>query len=80
MLVRIANKGTARRLFREGQVIHLFPCKANPNSPWWTGGVQISRESGDTFDHLVNAFEYYNCNSETGYYTHYYVERGQNNG
>lgn len=74
MLIRIKNKGTARKLFRKGQVIHLFPCKANIESPWWNDGVQISLEDGDTFDHLVNHFEWYNCNAEVGYYAHYYVE------
>lgn len=76
MLVRIKNKGTARKLFRQGQVIHLFPCKVNIHSPWWDA-VRISQEDGDTFDHLVNSFEYYNCNHETGYYAHYYVERNE---
>lgn len=75
-MIRI-NKPTARKLFRQGKVIHLFPCKANIDSPWWNGGVQISLEDGDTFDHLVNAFEWYNCNCETGYYTHYYVKGEQ---
>ena len=77
MMVRIMDKRTARKFFRGGQVIHLFPCKANPNSPWWNDGVQISLNDGDTFDHLVNNFEYYNCNSEVGYYARYYIKKGE---
>lgn len=77
MLKRIKNKGTARKLFRQGTKIILFPCKANITSPWWSGGVVICREDGDTFDHLVNAFEFYNCNAEVGYYAHYYMEEGE---
>lgn len=77
MMIRIKNKGTARKLFREGMTIYLFPCKANIDSPWWNGGVPISQKDEDTFDHLVNNFEWYNCNAEVGYYAHYYVKKGE---
>ncbi len=74
-MIRIKNKATARKMFNQGNVLHLFPCKANINSPWWSDGCVISKHSTDeTFDHLVNAFEFYNCNHETGYYTHFYLE------
>lgn len=76
MLVRIKNKGSARKQFREGKTIILFPCKVNIDSPWWCGGIPINKDMHDTFDHLVNEFEWYHCNSETGYYTHFYIQEG----
>ena len=67
------NKSVARKLFNLGKDIFMIPCKANPHSPW-TGFAVINNSEGDVFDKIVNAYEYYNCNSEMGYYPHYYVE------
>lgn len=63
------TKPAARRLYNEGSKILLTPCKLRPIPC----GVYVSRASGRDFDKLINEFEYYNCNSETGYYTAYYV-------
>lgn len=78
------NKRVARRLFNEGKIITVFPCKANPRSPWWFG-MEWDRnyllsigEDGD-FDKLCNTFTYYNCNYETGYYPAFYVEEVKDN-
>lgn len=68
------NKTSARKLFDQGKTIRLFPCKANINSPWWAGGVQVSSKIGETFDQIVNAYEWYNCNSEAGRYAHFYID------
>lgn len=75
-MIRI-TKPTARKLFRQGKVIHLIPCKCNINSPSWKGGICINNDCKDSFDHLVMDFHIYNCNAESGYYAHYYVEEGE---
>lgn len=68
------NKPTARKMFHDGYTLTLCPCKMRPDSPWGVGSI-INKETADnTFDRLVNAFEWYNCGAETGYYASYYVE------
>ncbi len=42
----------------------------------WGNGCIITKEEGRTFDQVLNAFEYYNCNNETGNYTAFYIEEG----
>ena len=68
------NKSKARKLYNLGRTIAVLPCKANPNSPWFSNST-ISKESTDKgFDALVNEFTYYNCNtSELGHRPAFYV-------
>ena len=73
------NKPTARKLFRKGKNIYLVPCKcrliiSNPFSIYAVINWQSCVQSTNKFDRTVNEFEYYNCSSETGTYTHFYVE------
>ena len=56
------NKPEARKLYNLGRPIVVLPCKANPNSPWFSNST-VSKESGRDFDTLVNEFIYYNCNT-----------------
>ena len=57
------NKREARKLYNLGRTITVLPCKANPNSPWFSNST-VSKESADKdFDALVNEFTYYNCNT-----------------
>ena len=69
------RKNTARKLFNEGHELIIIPCNCSPNG-FWVKGFRICKtklENSD-FDRLINEFEYYNCNSELGRYTHYYIE------
>jgi hypothetical protein len=67
------NKPEARKLYNLGRPIVVLPCKANPNSPWFSNST-VSKESGRDFDTLVNEFIYYNCNtSELGRRPAFYV-------
>ena len=75
IMIRV-NKPTARKLFRQGKVIHLVPCNFPPEDPEWKGGICISQESDENFDHLVYDFIYHNCGALFGYYPHFYVEDG----
>lgn len=68
------NKSEARKLYNLGRPIAVLPCKANPNSPWFSNST-VSKESTDkNFDTLVNEFAYYNCNTaELGRRPAFYV-------
>ena len=67
------NKPEARKLYNLGRPVVVLPCKANPNSPWFSNST-VSKESGRDFDTLVNEFIYYNCNtSELGRRPAFYV-------
>ena len=72
------RKNTARKLFNEGQELIIIPCNCAPNGAWLTGFriCKTNLENSD-FDRLINEFEYYNCNSELGRYTHYYLEEAR---
>lgn len=62
------DKRVARRKFIEGETIRLVPS----NCAYFMLYIEISKSSGRSFDQLVNEFEYYNCNTEMGKYTHFY--------
>lgn len=71
------NKKQARNLYNKGVTIYLIPCNALFGSMWLTlWSCQIKKETDPerTFDQHVNEFEYYNCDYERGYYSHYYVK------
>ena len=69
------RKNQARKLFNEGHELIIIPCNCSPNGVWVSGFriCKANLENSD-FDRLINEFEYYNCNSELGRYTHYYIE------
>ena len=68
------NKREARKLYNLGRTITVLPCKANPNSPWFSNST-VSKESTDKdCDALVNEFTYYKCtSSELGRRPAFYV-------
>lgn len=69
------TKAAARKLYESGAEIFLAPCKMSPVSPWGNAIACLKERHECTFESLVNAFEYYNCNSsETGLYTAFYVK------
>lgn len=71
------RKDVARRLFNEGETIYLTPSNiAAYESNYWIRPYPIQSVSGIpgvSFDAQVNAFEYYNCNYELGYYTNFWI-------
>ena len=70
-LIRV-NKTKARRLYNEGISIYLVACKMSPYSLWFSP-VELNQAREPDFNKAVNAFIYYNCMYETGYYPHYYI-------
>lgn len=65
------SKTQARKLFERGEWVFLMPSKIPFDSKWITpAAIHYLHEL--SFDGAVDAFTYYNCNSETGrcsYYT-----------
>ena len=69
------TKKQARAAYNSGLTILLCPSKMRPFTPWHLEAY-VDNGFCDTFDAVVNGFEYYNCNSETGRYTAFYVKIG----
>ena len=76
------TKPNARKMYRMGCNILLLPCKVNDSvvdgSHPWVKPVTINSsgckyDAINKFDRSVNEYEYYNCNTELGYYAHYFV-------
>lgn len=74
------SKRRARALYDAGHTITVAPVNMRLNNVWCTYiriGRKLKFSLGDSFDSLVNDYEYYNCNSnEVGRYPAYYVESG----
>ncbi len=71
------RKDEARGRFSNGEFIYLCPVKLRPGGPWHpeitiTNKGHLAGVTED-FNKIINRFEYYNCNAETGYYTAYYI-------
>lgn len=84
------NKPIARNMYNKGCNILLLPCKVSdsvvtgvPHDFDWIKAVEISEktctEEMNKFDRSVNSYEYYNCNAELGYYSHYFVSEDDYN-
>lgn len=70
------TKKEARKLFDSGNALVVIPCKLAPFTPWHMECIidGFNKESEDrTFDRIINAFIFYNCNYETGYYPAFYI-------
>ena len=72
-LYKRVSKPMARKAYNNGKEILLCPCKLSPDGIWRVS-VTVSNKSGETFDHSSNAYEYYNCNAEAGYYASFYIK------
>ena len=65
------TKRAAIKLYEMGEPVLFCPVKLIPGGAWGNGCI-ITKEEGRTFEQVLNAFEYYNCNNETGNYTAFY--------
>lgn len=67
------NKSRARKEFDTGHPIWIAACHLRPET-----GIRLNSDCyknlGQDFDKIINAFQYYNCNNDTGYYPAYYLE------
>lgn len=71
-MIRI-SKHEARKMFAQGATFFMVPVNLHPRH-----SIAIDARVASDFEHdwdkLYNAFTYYNCNWDTGYYPAYYKE------
>lgn len=72
-LYRRINKAIARKVYDNGKTIFMQSCNISFDS-MWQSACPITPDVTTSFDSVVNAFQYYNCDSERGRYPHYYIE------
>ena len=65
------QKRTAEKLFNSGKKIHIQSSNFHPFGVW-SQCIEINNKDGDSFESVVNSFEYYNCNNEAGKYAVFY--------
>lgn len=65
------QKRTAKKMFNNGETIYLQSSNFHPFGVW-SQCIDINNKNGETFNSVVNAFEYYNCSNETGKYATFY--------
>jgi hypothetical protein len=83
-LVKLTKTQVQAYVQKHGETdIYMVPCKMYPTPQTWYivtlvnvpgGWIGVKGNENRTFDDQINAFEYYNCTYETGYYTHFYVK------
>ena len=79
------QKRAAQKLYDAGESVYLCPCKFVPLGVWnigclvsnkYNGHEDVTVDDNKSFEHVVNSFSFYNCNSEAGLYiTFYRVEK-----
>lgn len=78
------SKKAARNAYKNGLTVIICPCYLYPFSEWGVAN-KINRKYREKFvideigvindfNNFISSFEYYNCNSETGNYTAFYIE------
>ena len=69
------RKDVARKLFQEGKTIYLTPSNvvASDSNLWIKPYPVRADKREQSFEDVVNIFEYYNCNHELGYYTSFWI-------
>lgn len=65
------QKRTAKKLFDSGETVYMQTSNFHPLGVW-SQCIEIDNKSGETFESVVNSFEYYNCSNEAGLYTTFY--------
>lgn len=69
------TKAAARKLYEAGETVILCPCNLRPGWPWYPE-VEVKKETQDAdFETILNHFEFYNLNPETGRYVNYFVRK-----
>ena len=68
------QKRTANKLYNQDVPVYCLPCKGNIHSLFVEfteiGNLRIK---GMTFYEAIREHEYYNCNSQLGTYSHFYI-------
>lgn len=68
------TKPVARKLHRAGAAVTVVPCNIRVDNVWRMG-YTITKSNCEVglFDREIDAYEWYNCNAEVGYYASFYV-------
>lgn len=82
MALKKVRKEIARRVYNNGKPVSVIPCNVAPSilseKYTWIEPLILVKDENDTtpnqFERHINSYIYYNCNSVTGYYPHYYVD------
>lgn len=71
------SKKTAKTAYKNGLTVVFSPVNLKPFNNFYSLDVDINKNNlncnGLEFEKVVNAYENYNCNSETGLYTAFYI-------
>ena len=70
-------RNKAKKAYGEGHWITLYPVNLRPRTicnPPIPIRNDCGMTAGMTFEAVVNEFEYYNCNRETGRYAKFFME------
>lgn len=74
VLVRVYKSSIARKCYDHGLLVMFCPVNMYPLNDNYPCAAWIQKNDDcNNFQKAVNAFEYYNCNHETGYYTAFYI-------
>lgn len=74
--IKQVQKRTAKKMFDKGLTIYIQTSNFYPFGNWSNCfDININKHFDSKFDTYVNQFEYYNCNAETGLYTHFYIAK-----
>lgn len=65
------TRNRAEKAYNEGHRIALCPVNIRPNS---CQCIPVTNSCGRAFYVIVNEFEAYNCNGETGKYAKFFME------
>lgn len=69
-------RNKARAAYDNGLNVLFIPVNCNPINHYWNLGIwENNKLDGQyhSFETLCNAFEWYNCNNETGKYIAFYI-------
>ena len=67
------TKAEAFKEYKNGNTIYLIPVKLAPGG-FWHPEIPIKNDSPRKWESIINEFQYYNCCSERGYYTAFYIK------
>lgn len=71
------DKKAARRAYNNNLTIIIAPVNLHPFNNYFSLTMDINKENINCdfqpFETIINAYEFYNCNNETGNYTAYYI-------
>lgn len=68
------NKAAARKLYNNNQPFWIVACNLRPQCGILIGSASFEHMADIPFDTMVNSFEYYNCNNDTGRYAAFYTD------